>query len=104
MLCGLNVSIFSTPPVDTSTCKDPTLIALTDATIKWQLYIDSLRNAFDVAWYAKCTNAKKLESFLPCRVLHQFYFFPAECCISFIGDVSAKAKCVSSLPSVASVL
>jgi YD repeat-containing protein len=49
--------------VDTSTCKDPTLIALTDATIKWQLYIDSLRNAFDVAWYAKCTNAKKLESF-----------------------------------------
>ncbi|MDZ4792823.1 MAG: hypothetical protein SGI83_00960, partial [Bacteroidota bacterium] len=63
MLCGLNVVIFDTPPVDTSNCKDPLLFAITDATIKWELYIDSLRRNFDLAWYNKCINAKNLESF-----------------------------------------
>ncbi|MBL7729209.1 MAG: RHS repeat protein, partial [Dinghuibacter sp.] len=63
MLCGLNVEIFDDPKVDTSTCKDPWLLAISDATIKWELYIDSLRRNFDVAWYNKCTNAKYLESF-----------------------------------------
>lgn len=63
MLCGLNTEIFTPPPVDTSRCKNPLLIAIQDANIKWELYLDSLRRNFDVAWYNKCTNAKKLESF-----------------------------------------
>ena len=63
MLCGLNVEIFTPPPVDTSTCHSPMLIAITDATIKWELYLDSLRRNFDTAWYNKCIKAKNLESF-----------------------------------------
>lgn len=63
MLCGLNVEIFNPPPVDTSTCKDPLLFAITDATVKWELYIDSLRRNFDTAYYNKCMRAKNLESF-----------------------------------------
>lgn len=63
MLCGLNVEIFNPPPVDTSTCKDPLLFAITDATIKWELYIDSLRRNFDTAFYNKCMRARYLESF-----------------------------------------
>jgi RHS repeat-associated protein len=63
MLCGLNVEIFNPPPVDTSTCKDPWLLAISDANVKWELYLDSLRRNFDVAWYNKCIRAKDLESF-----------------------------------------
>lgn len=63
MLCGLNVEIFNPPPVDTSTCKDPWLLSVSDANIKYELYLDSLRRNFDVTWYKKCTKAKELESF-----------------------------------------
>lgn len=63
MLCGLNVEIFNPLPVDTSTCHSPMLIAINDATIKWELYLDSLRRNFDTAWYNKCIKAKNLESF-----------------------------------------
>ncbi len=63
MLCGLNVEIFNPPPKDTSTCKDPMLWAINDGTVKWELYLDSLRRNFDTAYYNKCTRAKYLESF-----------------------------------------
>ncbi|MBI3137598.1 MAG: RHS repeat protein [Sphingobacteriales bacterium] len=63
MLCGLNEEIFTPPPVDTSTCKDPLQFAIRDANVKWELYLDSLRRGFDTAYISKCMGAKYLESF-----------------------------------------
>jgi len=63
LLCGLNEVLLPPPAVDTSTCKDPWQLSVSDANTKYDLYIDSLRRNFDLAWYKKCTNAKTLESF-----------------------------------------
>lgn len=63
LLCGLNIAVSDPPPVDTTTCKNPLLLSISDANIKYELYLDSLRRNFDLAWYKKCIRAKELESF-----------------------------------------
>ncbi len=63
VLCGLNKPLFEEVQVDENPCKDIAKFALTAAEEKWQLYVDSLRNVFDTAYYNKCMAAKDLESF-----------------------------------------
>jgi hypothetical protein len=63
VLCGLNKALFEEVKVDENPCKDIAKFALTAAEEKWQLYVDSLRNVFDTAYYNKCMAAKDLESF-----------------------------------------
>ncbi|MEP7238962.1 MAG: hypothetical protein ABI685_13880, partial [Ferruginibacter sp.] len=63
LLCGLNDPIIIRVPHDENPCKDLVKIAYNAAIEKWELYLDSLRNVFDTAWYNKCIRAKNLESF-----------------------------------------
>ncbi len=64
VLCGLNHP--SNGPViipNDDPCKDLIKIALNSALEKYELYVDSLRNVFDLAYRSKCLAAKNLESF-----------------------------------------
>jgi len=64
LLCGLNKPVFDNPiTLDTATCKDPYDLAVTVAEEKYELYLDSLRGNFDVAYYEKCMTARAMESF-----------------------------------------
>jgi hypothetical protein len=63
MLCGLSQPMFEPVPQDDDPCKDLPKIAYNAAMEKYELYLDSLRNVFDTAYYNKCMKAKDLESF-----------------------------------------
>ncbi len=63
LLCGLNEPVFDPQEVDENPCKDLPKLAYTAALEKWELYVDSLRNVFDTAYYNKCMAAGRLESF-----------------------------------------
>jgi RHS repeat-associated protein len=63
VLCGLNKPMYDTVHYNEDPCKDIAKFAFTAAEEKWQLYIDSLHNVFDTAYYNKCMGAKDLESF-----------------------------------------
>jgi RHS repeat-associated protein len=63
VLCGLNEPMFAPVAYNDDPCKDLAKFAYTAAEEKWQLYIDSLHNVFDTAYYNKCIAAKDLESF-----------------------------------------
>ena len=63
LLCGLNEPLATPVYVNDDPCNDLDILALTLAEDQWQLYLDSLRNVFDTAYYNKCMKAKDLESF-----------------------------------------
>lgn len=63
MLCGLNEPAGGPVVYNDDPCKDLTKFAYHSAMIKYELYLDSLRNVFDTAYYNKCMAAKNLESF-----------------------------------------
>ncbi|MDQ2751772.1 MAG: hypothetical protein M3R72_01985, partial [Bacteroidota bacterium] len=62
-LCGNNEPVFKTLAYKDTPCQDLDKMAYTAAEEKWQLYVDSVRNVFDTAYYNKCMSAKNLESF-----------------------------------------
>ncbi|MEO8772125.1 MAG: RHS repeat-associated core domain-containing protein [Ferruginibacter sp.] len=63
LLCGLSEATSQPVGIDDSPCNDLPAIAYNTTLIKYQLYLDSLRNAFDIAYHNKCMGAKDLESF-----------------------------------------
>jgi YD repeat-containing protein len=63
-MCGLNAPVYDDPaPGIVDSCTVPYSVVVTTATEKYELYLDSLRNAFDAAYQQKCYAAKELESF-----------------------------------------
>lgn len=74
LLCGLNEPVFHTLPYDDNPCKDLTQIAYNAAEVKWQLYTDSVKNAFDLAYYNKCISAKNLESFTVSDTISEYHY------------------------------
>jgi hypothetical protein len=73
-LCGLNEPIFHPTPVVLGPCKDLAQIALTAAEIKFELYLDSVKNVFDLAYYNKCMAAKNLESFTVSDTIREYHY------------------------------
>lgn len=63
MLCGLAEPVFTPVTPTDDPCKNIPKIAFNAAMEKYELYLDSLRNVFDTAYYNKCMKAKDLESF-----------------------------------------
>jgi hypothetical protein len=73
-LCGLNEPVFHPIPVVLGPCKDLAQITLTAAEIKFELYLDSVKNVFDLAYYNKCMAAKNLESFTVSDTLSVYHY------------------------------
>lgn len=64
LLCGLNTTLFPEVKVyESDPCAWITEMAVAYAEEKYQLYIDSLKGAFDAAYYQKCISAAATESF-----------------------------------------
>ncbi len=74
LLCGLNEPVFHTLPYDDNPCKDLAQIAYNAAEVKWQLYTDSVKNAFDLAYFNKCIGAKNLESFTVSDTISEYHY------------------------------
>lgn len=74
LLCGLNDPIFIKVPTDEDPCKDLVKLAYNAAIEKWELYLDSLRNAFDSMYYHKCMGAKNLESFTVSYDISEYHY------------------------------
>ncbi len=74
MLCGLNEPAGGPVYVNLDPCKDLTKVAYNNALIRYQLYLDSLRNVFDTAYYNKCMAAKNLESLTVTYTNNEYHY------------------------------
>lgn len=79
ILCGKNEPIFPFVSVSESDpCLDSSGLAFIKATELYNNYIDSLKNAFNSAYMAKCMQAFKTENFTlthPENIYHTLYYY-----------------------------
>ncbi|MES2780363.1 MAG: hypothetical protein V4651_10750 [Bacteroidota bacterium] len=75
VLCGKNEPLF--PDIEFNEpdpCADSTNMIFVKATELYKAYLDSLNNAFDSAYIAKCRNAFKTESFTVTHPVSEYHY------------------------------
>jgi len=75
MLCGKNEPLF--PDIeftDVDPCADTSSLSFVRATELYRAYMDSLNNAFDSAYLAKCKKAFKTESFTVTHPVSEYHY------------------------------
>jgi RHS repeat-associated protein len=74
LLCGKSEPIFAAITDMPEPCADSTELGITKGTILYEAYRDSLKNAFDEKYLAKCLQAYKYESFTVTRPVSEFHY------------------------------
>lgn len=74
LLCGLNEPVLTSVPLAENPCSGLESIAFNIAEIKYNLYLDSIKNAFDNLYYSRCMSSGKLESFTVKATVSEYHY------------------------------